>query len=62
MQDEEGNQREEEDIGARSPAQLLRKLIYYTQFHDMPEEPAQKSEDKWDFSVPEGGLQVQIPS
>ena len=40
---------EEEDT--RSPAELLRKLIFYAQFHDPPDQSAPGPRDDWDFAA-----------
>ena len=53
---------EQEDEGARTPAELLRKLIFYAQFHDPPEQSAPGPEDNWDYTVPGGTLQVYPPA
>ena len=60
MQGEEGVQEaEEEGEGARSPTELLRKLIFYAQFHDTPEQSGLGPQGGWDFGAPEGDFQVE---
>ena len=58
LQTEEGEQQEEEEEGARSPTELLRKLIFYAQFHDTPEQFAAGPQDSWDYAMPGRMLQV----
>ncbi len=52
---------QEEALGCPGPAQLLRELIFYTQFHD-PEESAPASDDNWEFGVPDDDFQVLAPA
>ena len=49
---------QDETLGCPGPAQLLRELIFYTQFHD-PEESAPASDDNWEFGVPDDDFQVR---
>ena len=52
---------QDEALGCPGPAQLLRELIFYTQFHD-PEESAPASDDNWEFGVPDDDFQVRAPA
>lgn len=53
----------EEALDFPGPTELLRELIYYSQFHDAPEELAEGTEENWDFATQDDDdLRVYIAS
>ena len=48
----------EEDLGCPGPAEVIWELIYYTQFHDEPDESQDSPDDKWYHAVADDDAQV----